>query len=228
MFKVRLSLIIVIASFVVIPAFAQKFSKKEQARREAREANFFYGASFTITTGYTHSWMTLSEVDNLPDYFGKSEKWGQWSDKFNVGFLYDHALNKKWGLQAGLLYVSKGGDHLHYYDNGLGLGNILRKEETVSAKINIVELQLQARRFFMLQPKTRLSLNAGLFIDKHFDTPENIENWNYGLQTGIGFDHKHWSVSATYQQSLYTKSVTDCKTHLNAVSINLGYRFWKK
>lgn len=227
MFK-KVSLIIILASLVVTPVFAQKFSKKEQQRREAREANFFYGATFALTAGYAHSWMTLTDVDLSTETFGKSEKWGQSANNINLGFTYDHALNKQWGLQTGLYYVIKGGDHLYYYDNGLGNGPILRKEETVSAKINMAELQFMGRRFFMTGKTSRLSLNAGLFLDKSFDKPTNIGNWHYGVQGGFGFDKDHWSLSATYQQGLPSPIVEDCSTRLNAVLINFGYRFWKK
>ena len=226
----RKVLLVMLLLAVTAPSglYAQKFSKKEQARREAREANYFCGATFTLTAGYEHSWMNEQSVSLSSKYYGKSEKWANTHDYFNVGFLWDQALSKKWGVQAGLFYKQKGGDHLFYYDNGLGYGAILRPEETVEAGINMIELQSQMRRFFALSPKSRVSVGAGIFIDKFIDTPDDVRNWNLGVQASLGYDWRHLALSVTYQCGLLPSVVCDCNSRLSSVSVNAGFRFWKK
>lgn len=219
---------LLLAVCVFPSVYAQKFTKKEQARREARKANYFYGASFTFTGGYVHSWMNEKSVDLDTEYYGKSEKWGNTHNSFNVGFLWDQAISRKWGVQTGLFYNQKGGDHLYYYDNGLGYGSILRDEETEEAAIHMVELQSQIRLFLPVGTYSRYSLNGGIFIDKFVNSPSNVRNWNLGVQAGIGYDFKHLSVNATYQCGLLPSVVDDCKSRLSSVSINIGYRIWKK
>ena len=50
------SLAVLLFCFVAVaPSFAQKFTKREQARREAREKYYFCGNMFTLTAGYNHS-----------------------------------------------------------------------------------------------------------------------------------------------------------------------------
>lgn len=224
--KILLGLLLAICVFPSV--YGQKFTKKEKARREAREANYFYGASFTLTAGYDHSWMNLRSVYLDTEYYGKSEKWGNTHNFFNLGFLWDQAIDKKWGVQTGLYYKQKGADHLYYYDNGLGYGSILRDEETEEAGINMVELQSQIRRFFPVTYDSRFSVNGGIFIDKFFDTPSCVRNWNLGLQVGLGYDFQHISVSATYQCGLLPYVVDDCYSRLSSLQFNVGYRLWKK
>lgn len=219
---------LLLAVCVFPSVYAQKFTKKEQARREAREANYFYGASFTFTAGFEHSWMNEKSVDLDTEYYGKSEKWGNTHNFFNVGFLWDQAINRKWGLQTGLYYKQKGGDHLYFYDNGLGYGSILRDEETEEAGINMIEVQSQVRYFIPVQYRSRFSVNAGYFIDKFVNTPGDVRNWNLGVQAGIGYDYRHWSFSATYQCGLLPSVVDDCNSRLSSVSLNVGFRIWKK
>ncbi len=208
--------------------FAQKFTKKEQARREAREQYYFCGSTFTFTAGYVHSWMSNNAIGLDTEYYGKSERWGNTDNSFDLGFIWDQAFNKKWGLQTGAYYMRKGGDHLYYYDNGLGIGKILRDEETDEVTVQSVELQCQARYFFNLAKKMRLSLNGGIYIDKFFSSPSGIRNWNLGPQVGIGFDCNRVAVSCTYQPGLFEIVADDSYTKQNAICVNIGYRLWKK
>ena len=207
---------------------AQKFTKKEQARREAREANYFYGATFTFAAGYVHSWMSNNVIDLGTSNFGKSERWGNTNNHFDIGFAWDQAFSRKWGLQTGLYYTNKGGDHLYYYDNGLGAGPILRDEETEEVNAQSIELQCQYRYFLNLAKKMRLSLNAGIYIDKMIGDPSGYNNWNLGPQVGLGFDWQHVSASVTWQPGVFEFVADDSNSRQSAICVNIGYRIWKK
>lgn len=209
--------------------YAQKFTKREQARREAREAYYFCGASFTLTAGYVHSWLDNSAVDlGSSSTFGKSERWGNTDNSFNLGFLWDQAVSKRWGIQTGAFYMRKGGDHLYYYDNGLGYGAILRDEETDEVTAQSIELQSQARYYINLAKKFRLTLNGGFYIDKFVGSTSGYRNWNIGPQVGLGIDCWHFSGSVTYQPGVFKTVIDDCDSRQNSISVNIGYRFWKK
>lgn len=223
----RIALVFLCAITLGSPLYAQKFSKKEQARREAREANYFYGASFTFTSGYVHSWMSNNSIALKSTYYGKSESWGNTNNHFNIGFAWDQAFNRHWGLQTGAYFTNKGGDHLYYYDNGLGYGKILRDEETEEINAQCVELQSQARYFINLTKRQRISLNAGVFVDKIIGKPSGYKHWNLGPQVGIGYDVQHWSVSGTYQPGLFEKVTKNSNSRQSAICVNIGYRLWK-
>lgn len=208
---------------------AQKFTKKAQARREAREANYFYGASFTFTSGYVHSWMSNNVIDLQSDYYGKSERWGNTNNHFDIGFAWDQAINKHWGIQTGLYFTNKGGDHLYYYNNGLGMGPILLTEKTDEVNVKLAELQTQCRYFIPLAQKLRLSLNAGLYLDRTIKEPSGIRKWNFGPQVGLGFDWTHYSASVTYQPGVFDgMTVKNSNARQSALCVNIGYRIWKK
>jgi len=207
--------------------YAQKFTKKAQARREAREANYFYGASFTFSAGYVHSWMTNNVIDLGTSYFGKSERWGNTHNRANVGFIWDQSFNKHWGMQNGAFFTNKGGDHLYYYE-GL-YGPILVDENTDEVNVMSAEVQSQARYFIPLAYKVRLSVNAGVFVDKIFKHPSGIKNWNLGPQVGLGLDWNHVSASVTYQPGAFDRMVAkNSNSRQNALCVNIGYRIWKK
>ena len=143
------SLAVLLFCFVAVaPSFAQKFTKREQARREAREKYYFCGNMFTLTAGYNHSWLTPSDVTLKSSQYGKSEKMTNTKDAFNIGFLWDHAFKKAhlWSIQSGLYFTVKGGEHLYYYDNGLGSGPQLKEEQTEKLTIQGLELQCLLRR----------------------------------------------------------------------------------
>lgn len=224
----RKLVVLLIALIGVTPMMAQKFSKKEQARREAREANFFHGASFTLTGGVVHSWLQKSEIDPATTSFDKTEFWGQYDNSFNLGFLWDQAITRRWGIQTGLYYSRKGGDHLYYRDQHLGYGPILLAEETQEYSNQSVELQLQGRLFLPLTKRSRFSLNAGGYIDRVVESGDGFGKWDMGIQGGLTYEWYHLSLGATYQRSLFTPYIDNSNTKQQAVYVNIGYRFWKK
>ena len=214
----------------VAPAFAQKFTKREQARREARENYYFCGNMFTLTAGYNHSWLSVSEIELSKNNFGKSEKLANTANSFNIGFLYDHAFAKaqKWSLQTGLYYSMKGGQHLYYYDNGLGAGAQMREDKTKNLKIQGLEAQLLLRRTFLISKQQRITLNAGPYISKLLNAPDEIKGWDMGVMVGLGYDYKHFSGSVSYQPGIYPNIASKCNTKQANIMVNFGYRLWKK
>jgi hypothetical protein len=44
----------------------------------------------------------------------------------------------------------------------------------------------------------------------------------------VGYDYRHLSVSATYQPGLYRKVTDNSDARLNALMLNVGFRFWRK
>lgn len=225
------TILVLLFAFSLAPAtlYAQKFTKKAQLRREAREANYFYGASFTFTSGYVHSWMNNSSIDLGTSYFGKSERWGNTNNHFDIGFIWDQSINKHWGIQTGAFYTNKGGDHLFYYDNGLGKGPIMLTEKTDEINVQAVEIQSQGRFFIPLAKQLRVSLNAGVYVDRMIKPADGINKWNFGPQAGIGVDWKHLSTSVTYQPGVFNELLTDnSHTCQNALTVNVGYRIWRK
>lgn len=222
--------VLLISLITIAPAFAQKFTKREQARREARENYYFCGNMFTFTAGYNHSWLTSSDVTQSSVNYGRSEKIANTHEDFNAGFLWDHAFknSKKWSLQSGLYYTSKGGEHLYYYDNGLGAGPQCRNEETKELKIQGIEAQLLLRRTFLIAYDQRITLNAGPYLSKLIDQPDEIKKWDFGAMVGVGYDYKHWSASVSYQPGCFPGIAKKCNTRQANISVNFGYRIWKK
>lgn len=219
-------LLLSLGLMICLPSYGQKFSKRLEARREARAANYFYGAQFTVTAGYEHSWMTTSDVPLSVVQFGRFAQIKNTHDAFNIGFLYDQAFSRRWGMQTGLYYVKKGGEKKTYSDQGLGYGPILYDSETL--EVPGAELQVMGRFFFPLKHACRLSLNAGPYLTKLFDSPSGFRNWDFGLMAGVGLDWRHLSVGVGYQPGLYRGIVEKCDTRMNALSVNIGYRFWKE
>lgn len=223
----RTILVLSLALAIGPSLFAQKFTKREQARREAREAYYFCGATFTLSAGYVHSWMSNSSITPLAQRYGCSENWNNTDNSYNLGFIWDQAFNKHVGLQTGAFFTHKGGDHLYYYDNGLGYGPILRSEETKEVRAQMAQLQCQARYFINLDKQLRVTLNAGAYIDKIVGNPSGIGHWNMGPQCGIGVDWNHVGVSCTYQMGAWTKVADRSDARQSALCVNIGYRFWK-
>lgn len=225
-------LTVLLFGFVSIaPLFAQKFTKREQQRREARENYYFCGNMFTFTTGYNHSWLIERDITLSSPGYGKKEKMGNTNNRFNVGFLWDHALHKskKWSLQTGIYYSMKGGDHMYYYDNKFGLGLQRRNEETEEFDIQCAEATVLWRRAFNLpNPKQRITLNFGPYVSKFIDAPEGIGNWDFGVSVGVGYDFNHWSASVTYQPGVYPNIADGCTTRQANLMFNIGWRIWKK
>lgn len=215
---------------VVSPALAQKFTKREQARREARENYYFCGNMFTFSAGYNHSWLTPSTLNLNSSAFGKSEKISNTKEAFNLGFLWDHAFKKanKWSVQTGFYYTVKGGEHLYYYDNGFGAGPQLKEEKTEKLNMQGLEVQFLLRRTFLIAYDQRVTLNAGPYLTRFFDAPDGMKDWDLGVLVGIGYDYKHLSASVSYQPGVYPNIANKCNTRQANISINVGFRFWKK
>lgn len=221
------SVLVLLAGLILAtPMYAQKFTKKAQERQAAREANYFFGSSFTFTAGYLHSWMNASKMTLSNPAFGESAAVKNTHDSFNIGFIWDHSFSRQWGMQSGLYYVQKGGEQMSYYDGGLGYGNILCGTE--SLKMEAIELQVMARYFFPLTRYSRLSVNVGPYLSKLINTPDNFSEWDLGVMCGIGYDWKHLAVALNYQPGINRNLIEDCNTSMNAVSLNVGFRFWKK
>lgn len=209
------------------PTFAQKFSKKDKAREEARAQNYFCGASFTATAGYEHSWMTNGDIPVLStDKFGRSQSYRNTHEAFNVGFLWDQSFSRRWGMQHGLYYVQKGGELTTFHDNQFGLGKLPLTSEDI--KIHGIELQGLGRYFFPLTHVSRLSIGTGWYLTKLMSDGTGVGNWDMGLMGNIGYDYRHLSVSVSYQPGLYRKVTDDADTRLNAIAVNVGFRFWRK
>ncbi len=211
----------------ITPTFAQKFSKKERERQEARARDYFHGASFTVTAGYLHSWMTNGDVPTLStNKFGRSEQYRNTHESFNVGFLWDQSFSRHWGMQHGLYYVQKGGELTTFHDNGLGVGKLPFSTDRLT--VNGIELQGLGRYFIPLAHKSRLSVGAGWYLTKMVGAPGGVNNWDMGLQGQVGYDYGHFSLSATYQPGLFTRYTDDSDARMNALLFNVGFRFWKK
>ncbi len=212
------------------PIFAQKFTKREQARREAREKNYFVGNTFTITGGYNHSWMSPTLINLTSHNYGKSEKLANTKEAFNFGFLWDYGFknSKKWSIQTGLYYSVKGGQHLYYYDNQLGQGPQIREEETSTVTLKAIDIQGLLRYSIPLAYDQRITINAGPYISRFIDTPSEFNDFDLGVVVGVGFDYKHLAASISYSPGINTGVAHNCKTRLQTISVNFGYRFWKK
>lgn len=212
----------------ISPAFAQKFTKKDNAKQEARAKNYFHGSSFTFTAGYVHSWMSDGDIHTTSaTEFGRSESFKNNHDAFNIGFLWDHSFSKRWGMQNGLYYVQKGGDKFTYHDNGLGTGPLPRASEEIT--LHGAEWQCLGRYFFPITHESRLSLNAGGYVTNIWSHhSDGIRKWDVGLMCGIGYDYRHVAVSVSYQPGVYHKVSDNSDLRLNSIMLNVGFRFWKK
>lgn len=222
------ALLLLLGALSFIPSYAQKFSKKEQEKRAAREANYFYGSSFTLTAGYLHSWMTDGLVDPLSmAEFGHSEYFKNTHDAFNIGFLWDHSFSKHWGMQHGLYYTQKGGEKISYHDAGFGVGPIPVSMQEIS--IGGIELQSMGRFFIPLTRESRLSIQGGFYLTKMLnESASGVRKWDMGLMCGLGYDWRHLAVSVNYQPGIYSKVCDNSETRINALMLNVGFRFWKK
>lgn len=221
-------LVLLLGCVLIAPVSAQKFSKKDKARQEARAKDYFYGASFTVTAGYLHSWMLDGDVEVFTtDAFGRSECFMNTHDAFDIGFLWDQSFDRHWGMQQGLYYVQKGGEKHYYYNAGLGAGPILRDTKTIS--VSGIEWQALCRYYIPLTQVSRLSVNAGGYLTTLLNCHSNgIRNWDMGLMCGVGYDYRHLAVSVSYQPGVFYKVAKNSDLRLNALMVNVGFRFWGK
>ena len=210
----------------VTSASAQKFSKKIQERQEARAANYFYGASFTLAAGYVHSWLSTADVAVSSLSYGQSVSARNTREAFDIGFVYDQSFSRHIGLQTGIYYVEKGGELWTFYDGGLGYGNIKRDSETLRTRA--VELQALARGFVPTSRTSRVSVNAGFALSRIIKSDGDFGKWDMAPVVGLGFDWQHVAASVNYQPGIYTHLYTHSQTKMSAVYVNIGYRFWKE
>ena len=91
-----------------------------------------------------------------------------------------------------------------------------------------IELQCLLRRSFLIAYDQRVTLNVGPYITRLIDTPSEIKGWDLGALVGVGYDYKHLSASVTYQPGVFAHIADQCNTRQANISLNVGFRFWKK
>lgn len=226
-FQKRNILLLIAFLIIAMPAFGQRFTKKEQALREARAKNFFYGHSFTLSAGYVHSWLTTDKFDQTSSSFGRTGQFSNTRESFDALFSWDICTSRRWGVQFSAGYIQQGGEKLFYSDQGLGNGPQLRPDLNETVHINSAELQSVFRYFIPLTYKSRLSVNAGLYIDRVTGSYSDRNDWDMGALVGLGYDWNHWSVIATYKPGVFPNVIKGSDTRVASLSINLGFRLWK-
>lgn len=226
-FNKRSILLLIITLFIAMPVFGQRFTKKEQALREARAKNFFYGHSFTFSTGYVHSWLTTDHFDLTSSTYGRTGQYSNTRESFDAFFSWDVCKNRHWGIQSSLGYVELGGQKLVYDDQGLGYGPQLRDDLIETIKINEVEAQLLGRWFIPLTYKSRLSINGGAYLDRIVGNYSDNGKWDFGALVSLGYDWNHWSASVSYKPGIYSNIIKGTDTRAASVSVNIGFRLWK-
>lgn len=223
----RSILLLIITLFIATPLFGQRFTKKEQALREARAKNFFYGHSFTISTGYVHSWLTTDSFDQTKSTFGRTGQYCNTRDSFQAFFSWDICTHRTWGVQFSAGYTQLGGQKLFYQDQGLGYGPQLRPDLTETITINNAEVQGMFRYFVPLTYKSRLSLNGGIFVDRVLGKYDDCHDWDFGPLVSLGYDWDHWSASVIYRPGVNPDLIKRADTRAASISFNVGFRLWK-
>ena len=224
-FEKRSILLLIFTLFVAMPVFGQRFTKKEQALREARAKNFFYGHSFTISAGYVHSWLTTDKFEE--NIFGRTGQYSNTRESFEGLFSWDICTNRRWGVQFSAGYTQLGGQKLIYQDQGLGYGPQLRPDLIETIHINEVDARILARWFFPLTYKSRLSLNAGPNVSRVVGKYTNCNDWDFGCVVGLGYDWNHWSFGINYKPGVFPSIIKGSDTRAASISFNAGFRLWK-
>lgn len=220
------TLLLLFSLLLVLPVFGQRFTKKEQALREARAINYFYGHSFTFSTGYVHSWLTKDGIENLTIQ-GRSGAYQNTCEAFDFMFSWDICHKKHFGYQFSMGYLQNGGQKVIYQDNGFGYGPQLREDLSENIRTQNIEVQGAFRYFFPLTYKSRVSINAGAYIDKLIGGNELAHNWDLGVMVGVGYDWKCLSTSITYKPGVFSHIVRDSHSRQAALMFNVGIRVWK-
>jgi len=223
----RYLLLFLLSLVLAMPMYGQRFTKKEQALREARAKNYFYGNSFTLSAGYNHSWLTKDEFDNTENKFGQTGAYQNNRKSFAFLFSWDICKQKGHGYQFSLGYLNNGGQKVVYYDAGLGSGTQLRNDLTQNIHTQIIEVQGAYRWFFPLTYKSRISLNAGVYVDRMIGTNDFCRDWDMGVLVGVGYDWKSLSTSIIYKPGVYPNLISDSNTRQAALMFNVGLRLWK-
>lgn len=224
-FDKRYFLLVLLALVVTLPTFGQRFTKKEQALREARSINYFYGNSFTLSAGYVHSWLSTDDFSDKK--FGMSGAYQNTRPSFGFKFTWDYCKKKTWGIQVGLLYSQFGGEKTYYYDGGLGYGLQLRDDLTEQIHINQVLLMPKYRYFIPLTYKSRLSLDGGIYFGRVVGSYKDAKHWDMGAVVGVDYDWKHLSVGLDYMPGVFPNVISGSDTRIGALMFNVGVHLWK-
>lgn len=218
-------LLSLLAMIVAVPCMGQRFTKKEQALREARAINYFYGNSFTLSTGYVHGWLATDHFD--VNEYGRTGLYGNTRESFAFSFAWDYCKRKNQGIQIAASYAQFGGQKIFYADQGLGYGPQQRYDLTESIHINEVLLQASYRYFVPLTYKSRLSLNAGIYAGRVLGKYSDAKDWDMGPVVGLGYDYKHLSVGVNYLPGVYNNIIKRSDTRISALMLNVGVHLWK-
>lgn len=218
-------LLTLLTMIVTLPAFGQRFTKKEQALREARAINYFYGNSFTLSSGYVHSWLTTDHFSGLE--YGRTGLYGNTRESFAVSFAWDYCKKKHHGFQLSALYAQFGGQKVFYADQGLGYGPQQRYDLTEQIHLNDLMLQASYRYFIPLTYKSRLSLNAGLYVSRKLGKYKSAKDWDLGPAVGVGYDWKLLSIGVNYMPGVYGNVIENSNTRVAALMFSAGIHLWK-
>lgn len=221
----RILLLVILALVVSLPSFGQRFTKKEQALREARSINYFYGNTFTLSAGYVHGWLAKDNFETST--FGQTGVFRNVRESYDFSFAWDYCKKKNYGFQLAIDYAQFGGEKLFYYDSGLGYGAQQRYDLSEQIHINELMGSLKYRYFIPLTYKSRLSLNAGAYVGYILGTYDSNENWDFGPMVGVGYDWKHLSVGLDYMPGVWSNVIEDSSTRVGAVMFKVGFHFWK-
>lgn len=219
------SLLILLAMIVAMPAFGQRFTKKEQALREARAINYFYGNSFTLSAGYVHGWLATDHFDELA--FGRTGAFQNTRESFAFSFAWDYCKVKTRGLQFGVTYAQFGGEKDYYVDQGLGYGPQQRYDLTQQIHINEIMVHGAYRYFIPLTYKSRLSLNGGLYVSRVLGKYDDAKDWDMGVMVGLGYDWKRLSLGLNYMPGVYGNIIKQSTTRVSALTFSVGVHMWK-
>jgi len=224
-FEKKHFLLLILAMMVALPSFGQRFTKKEQALREARAINYFYGNSFTLSAGYVHSWLSKDEFET--SNYGQTGAFQNYRPSYGFTFSWDYCKKKTYGFQASVAYAQFGGEKIFYNDQGLGYGPQQRYDLTEQVHLNEVMFMAKYRYFIPLTYVSRLSLNVGGYFGRNVGSYENSEDWDFGPVVGIGYDWKHLSVGVDYMPGVWSNVVEDSSTRIGALWFNVGFHIWK-
>ena len=221
----RAVLLIFFILAVAMPSFAQRFTKKEQAKREARAINYFYGNSFTLSSGYVHSWLTRDRFTETS--FGRTGAYQNTRDSYAFSFAWDYNKKKHHGYRVSAGYAQFGGEKIFYYDLGLGYGRQQRYDLTEQIHLNEVMVQGKYRYFIPLTYKSRLSLDAGIFVSRIVGSYDDANIWDLGPVVGIGYDWKRFSLGVDYMPGVWYDVIEGSTARVSALIFNVGFHFWK-
>ena len=224
-FQKKHFLLIILTMVMAMPMFGQRFTKKEQALREARAINYFYGNSFTLSAGYVHGWLATDHFDL--NEFGRTGLYGNTRESFSFSFAWDYCKKKNHGVQIALGYAQFGGEKVFYEDLGLGYGPQQRYDLTEQIHINNLVLQSSYRYFIPLTYKSRLSLNAGIYFSRVLGKYKEAKDWDMGPVVGLGYDWKHLSLGVNYMPGVYPNIVDGSTTRISSLMFNVGVHMWK-